>query len=81
MNIDAEYSKVREQLYQLGFQQPLPIGSLALARALLADLMKTTNNLKQLNEQNQLLLKVFKQYSSKRFKSIYKLGMSSTSIL
>lgn len=58
MNLDAEYKQVREDLYQMGFNQPLPIGSLALVQALLGDLVKTTNSLKRLNDENQQLLKV-----------------------
>lgn len=58
MDLDAEYSQVREDLYKLGYHQPVPIGSLAIVKALLGDLVKTTINLKKLNEANQHLLKV-----------------------
>lgn len=58
MDLDAEYKQLREDLYQLGFHQPLPIGSLALVQALLLDLVKTTLNLKKLHGENQQLLKV-----------------------
>lgn len=55
---DARYALVRDQLYQLGFEQPMPLGSLALVSTLLEDLVKTTGNLKRFDEENQQLKKV-----------------------
>lgn len=56
--VDARYAIVRDQLYQLGFEQPMPLGSLALVSTLLDDLVKTTGNLKRFDEENQQLKKV-----------------------
>lgn len=58
MDLDSRYSLVRDKLYTLGFDQPLPIGSLGLVTALLDDLVKTTSNLKATKDENKQLLEV-----------------------
>ena len=58
MNFDTEYSKIREQLYKLGFDQPLPIGSLPIVTALLDDLIIQTSHLKKTKDANNKLLEV-----------------------
>lgn len=58
MDLDSRYQSVRDQLYQLGFEQPLPIGSLPIVTALLESSVKTDAALRQCKEQNKKLLEV-----------------------
>lgn len=58
MSLDATYSIIRDKLYSLGFDQPLPIGSLPIVTALLDDLLKTGDNLKEIKDENKQLLRV-----------------------
>lgn len=58
MDLDSRYSIVRDKLYTLGFDQPLPIGSLGIVTALLDDLVKTTSNFKTTKDANKQLLQV-----------------------
>lgn len=44
--LDNKHACIREKLYALGFEQPLPINAMGLVSELLNDLIKTTENLK-----------------------------------
>lgn len=58
MDIDARYSLLRGKLNNLGFTQPLPLGSLAIVSALLDDLVLTEKNLKDAKKKTCELEKV-----------------------
>lgn len=58
MDIDARHSLLREKLNNLGFTQPLPIGSLAIVSALLDDLILTNKHLKDAKKTIATLEKV-----------------------
>lgn len=58
MDLDTRYSLTRDRLYTLGFEQPLPIGSLAIVTALLDEIVQTSNNLKHAQESNKQLQEV-----------------------
>lgn len=58
MDIDARHSLLRDKLDNLGFTQPLPIGSLAIVSALLDDLITVKNSLKQAKLEAAQLKKV-----------------------
>lgn len=49
---------VRQKLDALGFCQPLTTGALGLVGAILEDLLKTTDSLKKLKNENKQLLEV-----------------------
>lgn len=58
MDIDARHSLLRAKLNNLGFTQPLPIGSLAIVSALLDDLVLTNKQLKDAKKTIATLEKV-----------------------
>lgn len=62
MDLDSRYSLVRDQLYRLGFEQPLPIGSLPIVTALLESSVKTDAALRQCKDENKKLLEVCSKY-------------------
>lgn len=58
MDLDTRYTITRERAYSLGFDQPLPIGSLAIVTALLDELLQSSANLKNAQASNRQLHEV-----------------------
>lgn len=58
MDVESRYTFLREKLHDMGFTQPLPIGSLAVVSALLDDLILTNKNLKNAKKKISELEKV-----------------------
>lgn len=58
MDLDTRYAITRDRAYSLGFEQPLPIGSLAIVTALLDELVQTSGNLKHAQAANKQLQEV-----------------------
>lgn len=56
--VDAHYNRIREQLYVLGFDQPLPLGAVALVGRMLDDLVQTTAALQRTEAANAQLMQV-----------------------
>lgn len=60
--LDNKHAYIREKLYTLGFEQPLPINAMGIVSDLLDDLIKTTENLKaakeKINSLNEACIKI-----------------------
>lgn len=54
----GRHGDIRQKLDALGFCQPLPTGALGVVGAILEDLLKTTDSLKKLKNENKQLLEV-----------------------